>query len=243
MHAPENPRCIAYVDMQWMLRTSKFMFDNQLPNFNPKKFAEHVCAQNGYVLEATKAYIDVPSQEENPWWSSLWRMRVEDLDSAGVKTWFTPQRLRQAQCIVTDAPPTRVYVRSDMEVSIKMSVDIMRDVCTEKAQVVLLISKENKYIELVESLKVFAREEDKYVKIISAYPYAAERGKNGHAGINRTDWFPITAELYEQCTDFIRKPPYHSRQQKNLQSQQDSEVESVENDASTLSSEVATEVA
>jgi hypothetical protein len=75
-----------------------------------------------------------------------------------------------------------------------------------RVDVVLLFSKENKYIELVNQIKKLAREEDRWIKIVSVFPYQEGLGKKGYAGINYTDWMPINANTYRACSEHIRKP-------------------------------------
>ena len=205
MIEPTKPRCIAYADMQWFFRTAKFMFGTKSPSFNPRKIARHICEKQGWDLVSTKAYLDVPALDEFEWWAKLWRYRVEDLEAQGVNMWVTPQRQRQALSM-TDNGAYKVLVRSDIEVTLRLSLDCLSDVILDRVDVVILLTKENKYVELVEKLKAQARAADRYLKIVSAFPYTEGKGKNPHVGIDRVDWWPITADVYKECSDYVRKP-------------------------------------
>lgn len=211
MQVPETPRCIAYCDAQWMFRTAKFMFDMSFPSFNPKKLAEIICTEKGFKLEAVKLYVDVPDFSESQWWSSLWKMRIEDLEKQGIITWHTASRVRQALCVDDPSKPHKVYVKSDMETTVRITSDITRDVVADKADVILLMSKEHKYVELTEALRAYAREHGKWLKLATTYPHAKDRDRNSHAGIDRTDWYPINRDTYMQCTDFVRRPASSAR--------------------------------
>jgi hypothetical protein len=204
MKEPERPRAIAYIDLQWWFRASKFCFDTQYPTFNPKKLAKEVCRTNNWELDNTKCYLDFPAPDVSAFWSELWRMRVEDLQAQGMSTWICPQRTRQMLCVAD--PPHRVTVRSDADIMLRQSLDIHSDVLRNRVDVVLLFSKENKYIELVESIKKTAREEDRWIKIVTVYPYQEGRGKAGYAGINHTDWACVDSHMYKACSERIRKP-------------------------------------
>lgn len=205
MQVPEKPRVISYMDAQWFLRASKFAFDVQLPNINPRKLTEAVAAAHGWETTAVRTYIEVPESRESPFWSRLWTWRIQDLETLGVNVKHTMQRTRTAFSM-DGGVPHKVNVRSDLDTVLHLSLDAVTDVLLNNADVVLLFTSENKYLETTEYLKALSRKNDKYLKIMSAFPYNAERPTCRFAGIDRTDWFPIDWSIYSNCTDFIRKP-------------------------------------
>lgn len=210
MKAPETPRATAYIDLQWWFRAAKFCFDTQLPNFNPKKLAKEICEEKKWDLASTKCYLDVPDPHVSRYWTELWRMRIEDFEAQGMLTWICPQRTRQMLCVDDNTrrgdAPHRVTVRSDADLMLRQSLDIYNDVLRNKADVVLLFTKENKYIELIEAIKKVAREEDRWIKIVTIYPHEKGRGKAGYAGINNTDWISVNHTMYQSCCEYVRKP-------------------------------------
>lgn len=202
MKEPERPRAIAYIDLQWWFRASKFCFDTQYPTFNPKKLAKEVCRTNNWELDNTKCYLDFPAPDVSAFGLNcgacelkIFKLRYVNLDLSATYD----------RCCVL-LIHHRVTVRSDADIMLRQSLDIHSDVLRNRVDVVLLFSKENKYIELVESIKKTAREEDRWIKIVTVYPYQEGRGKAGYAGINHTDWECVDSHMYKSCSERIRKP-------------------------------------
>lgn len=210
MKVPEKPRVISFLDAQWFLRASKFAFDTQLPNINPRKLTAAIAKQYDWDIAGVNMYVDIPDRCDSLFWSQLWAMRCHDLSVQSVNVKSTVQRTRQAFSM-DGGTPHKVNVRSDLDTAINITMDVVTSVAFEKTDVILLFTSENKYLELAEHIKALARNRDTYLKVVSAFPYNAERAGSRYAGIDRTDWYPISWELFRECTDFVRKPTTHQK--------------------------------
>jgi hypothetical protein len=207
--APEQPRVISFIDLQWWLRASKFAFDQQLPNLNPAKLTVALAKEHGWDVAMVRAYVDVPTQQSSLWWHQLWRNRIDDLEQSGVIVNATLQRTRTAWA-VNGNEYEKVSVRSDVETPFHLIQDAVADVALNSCDVVLLFTRETKYLELTEYLKSVAVQQKRWLKIVSAFPYQADAERhvkyNAHNGIDKTDWIRVGYELNRECTDYIRKP-------------------------------------
>lgn len=210
MIVPDRLRVISYIDLQWWLRASKYAFDLQLPNINPMKLTQALATEHKWEVEMVRAYVDVPTVQSSTWWNQLWCNRIADLERDGVIVNATLQRTRTAWAVEGN-DYQKVVVRSDMETPFHLIQDAVADVALNRCDVVVLFTRETKYLELVGYLKSLAKQQNRWLKIVSAFPYTEDSGRgqggfNTHRGIERTDWLRIGYELNRECTDFIRKP-------------------------------------
>ena len=224
MQEPENLRVISYMDVQWFFRAAKFAYGFPLPNSNPLKLTNALAAENKWEVVRSRAYIDVPSPDESEFWHNLWRIRINDFDNAGIATTHFIQRNYMAVAVDQNRSQSnannnqqgktlpKVCVRSEHDVFATMAMEMVSDFLQGNMDVIVIFSNERKYGVIVDYLRFLARKQDRYLKIVSAYPYTYEaHGKQ--AGIDRTDWLRIDGEVMRTCTDFVKKPTTTKNQQ------------------------------
>jgi hypothetical protein len=65
--------------------------------------------------------------------------------------------------------------------------------------VVLLFSQDQDFAELAAKVREIAREQQRWIKIASAYPVGP--GTRNARGVEHTDWIPIDRAAYEACME------------------------------------------
>jgi hypothetical protein len=75
----------------------------------------------------------------------------------------------------------------------------MRAVRQNLADVVLIFSQDQDFSEVADEVRSVAREQDRWIKIASAFPVSPTAPNN--RGINKTDWIRIDRTLYDACID------------------------------------------
>jgi hypothetical protein len=78
-------------------------------------------------------------------------------------------------------------------------MDVIRLAHQKAFDVALLFCRDQDLSEAAEGLRLIARDQNRWIKIASAYPYSPAIRRT--CGINRTDWIRIERALYDSCLD------------------------------------------
>ena len=57
----------------------------------------------------------------------------------------------------------------------------------------------NHFSEVADEIRAIARDQSRWIKIVSAYPWSPTA--TNQRGINKTDWFRISRDMYDKCLD------------------------------------------
>jgi hypothetical protein len=69
----------------------------------------------------------------------------------------------------------------------------------QQYDVALVFSQDQDLSEVAEEVRTIAREQDRWLKIASAFPLSPT--SRNRRGINKTDWIPIDRATYDSCLD------------------------------------------
>ena len=84
-------------------------------------------------------------------------------------------------------------------VDMRIALDIVQRAHAKCYDVALVFSQDQDFAEVADEIRAIAREQERWIKIASAYPYST--ASRTFRGIDRTDWIQIDRELYDQCLD------------------------------------------
>ena len=90
-------------------------------------------------------------------------------------------------------------VGQEKGIDIRLALDVVRLAHQRDYDVALVLSQDQDLSEVADELRVIAREQQRWIKIASAYP-SSPTSRNTR-GINKTDWILIDRALYESCID------------------------------------------
>lgn len=83
-------------------------------------------------------------------------------------------------------------------VDVRIALDVLRLGHRRAYDVALIFSQDQDFSEVAEEIRIIAREQNRWIKIASAFPCAANP-KN--RGIDQTDWIRIDKPTYDLCID------------------------------------------
>lgn len=196
---PGSKRCNIYVDGQNLFHHAKSAFGHSYPNYDIKLLAEHCCVQQTWQLNSIVFYTGIPDPLENLRWYRFWVAKQRQMGRQGIQC--VTRTLRYIDEIVTLEDGTHYSVRVPREkgIDVRIAVDIIRGALRRDYDVALVFSQDQDLAEVAREIREIAREQGRWIKIASAYPY--EAGKGTRKGINHTDWIPIKQADYDACLD------------------------------------------
>ncbi len=196
---PATKRATAFVDGQNLFHAVKEAFGYTYPNYDVKALAERACSQNGWQLKETRFYTGVPCRQENPSWGRFWEKKLLLMSRSGIHTFSREIRYRNQTVVLPNGKEQTVTVGREKGVDIRIALDVVRLARESKYDVAIIFSQDQDFSEVADEIRAIARQQERWVKIASAFPVSPTRRDN--RGINKTDWIPIDREAYEACID------------------------------------------
>ena len=187
------PVAIAFVDGQNLFHAACRVFGRQIPDYDVLALSRRVCEMQGWRLGRVYFYTGVPSRDKSPKWHGFWRSKLRHQRYQGVRVFSRPLRYRA----MGDGEEKGVDVR--------IAVDIIRAVLREECDVALMFSQDQDFSEVGKEVRKIAREQRRWIKIVSAFPSDGDSESDGGAesirGVNNTDWVRIDRDTYDLCLD------------------------------------------
>lgn len=179
---PDIKKAITFFDGQNLYRSAKEAFGVSYPNYCPIRLSKQICKSRGYKLVGIRFYTGVPTKEDSELWNGFWTNKLAHMKRLRVDTIPRP-------------------VRNDREkgVDVKIALDMVRFARLGNYDVGIVFSQDQDLIDAVKEVKEQAWIDDKWIKIVSAFPLSDL--STNRRGINHTDWLPIDSKLYNSCVD------------------------------------------
>ena len=204
---PESKRAIIFVDGQNLFAAIKDCFGYTYPNYDIKSLAWAVAGPQGWTVVETRFYTGIPNAEKDPFWHGFWKRKLTAMERANIRTYarelrYRRKAVRDAQGIpVLDlqGQQLNLEVRQEKGVDMRIALDIVRLAQQERYDVAILFSQDQDFTEVAKEIRSLAREQDRWIKIASAFPTDPSRPYS--RGIDRTDWLPFDRTTYDACID------------------------------------------
>jgi hypothetical protein len=90
-------------------------------------------------------------------------------------------------------------VGQEKGIDVRIALDVVRLAHRRHYDIALVFSQDQDLSEVAEEVRVIAREQNRWLKMASAYPSSPT--SHNERGINKTDWVPISRETYDACID------------------------------------------
>ena len=113
----------------------------------------------------------------------------------GVVVTARPLRRRRRRARLDDGEAVELTVLEEKGIDVRIALDVVRAVLAGSCDVVLLFSQDQDFAELADEVRAIAREQQRWIKIASAYPVGP--GTRNARGVEHTDWTPIDRATYE----------------------------------------------
>jgi uncharacterized LabA/DUF88 family protein len=184
---PPIKNAIAFVDGQNLYRHAKDAFGHHHPNYDPIKLHKAVCERKGWKPTLVRFYTGVPAQIESEMWSGYWASRILSMKRAGIIVTTRPIRYHRQEIELDDGSKKEVTTPQEKGVDVRLALDVVRLARTKQFDVAVIFSQDNDLAELVEEIKEIASEQDRWIKLVCAFPFgeyasydrAASQEQNG----------------------------------------------------------------
>src|SRR5205085_9225245 len=134
----------------------------------------------------TRFYTGVPDPADNAFWNHFWVAKGAQMGREGVHVFTRPLRYRNKQVRLPDGT-THTFLDGDEKgIDLRLALDVIRLAHERRFDVALLFCRDQDLSELADEIKIISREQDRWIKVASAYPYSPAVPR--FRGIDRTEW-------------------------------------------------------
>ncbi len=200
MHAePDIKRAVSFIDGQNLYRHAKDAFGHHHPNYDPRRLADAVCAERGWVNHEVRFYTGVPNADRTPMWHGYWTRRLTAMRRIGITVTTRPLRYRVEQIRLPDGSIHELSVEREKGIDLRLGLDVVRLARNGELDVAIVFSQDQDLAEVAREVRDISRSADRWLKVVSAFP-AGSRATSTR-GIDGTDWFRMEREFYDSCLD------------------------------------------
>ncbi len=204
---PPTKRAVVFVDGQNLFHGAREAFGYTYPNYDVSALAKQVCARQGWELTQVRFYTGIPDVAANRRWHFFWTHKLAAMGRQGVVVYSRALRYRNRTVVLPDGTQHSFLTGEEKGIDVRIALDVMALAHRRTFDVALVMSQDQDLSEVAEEIRTIAREQRRWIKIASAFPHSPT--SRNRRGINKTDWFRIDRELYDQCLDrrdYRRKP-------------------------------------
>ena len=196
---PAVKRAIAFFDGQNLYRHAKDAFGHHYPNYDPQKLFDAVCADNEWESRGVRFYTGTPAFKHDPMWHGYWSNRLLAMRRAGIIVESRRIRYREHDVELPDGTVQTRLVPQEKGIDLRLGLDVVRLARVGQLDVAVIFSQDQDLAEVVKEVKAIARETDRWIKVVSAFPAGSEA--TAKRGINGADWYPMDQAFYDACLD------------------------------------------
>ena len=171
-------KVITLFDGQNLFHMARHAFDGVPSRINPQALALLVCQKQGWVLAETRYYTGIHSSQENARLNAVVQTHLKKMDAVGVHTYSRVLHYHKG-------------IGREKGIDMRIALDAINIVHTKSADVILLFSQDQDFVELAEEIRTLNRIYGGSVKIASAFPDAPT-----FRGIYKTDWLKYSKADY-----------------------------------------------
>jgi hypothetical protein len=108
-------------------------------------------------------------------------------------------RYRNKEILLPDGT-THTFLDGDEKgIDLRLALDVISLAHSRAFDVGILFCRDQDLTELADEVKTISKEQDRWIKVASAYPYSP--AVKHYRGIDRTEWIQITRSTYDACID------------------------------------------
>ncbi len=199
MDRPLEPRAVSFFDGQNLFHGAKAAFGHVFPNYDPLSLARDVCARQNWLCSDVRFYTGVPDPSDNPFWNHFWTAKCAQLGREGITVYTRSLRYRNKSVRLPDGSSFSFLDGDEKGIDVRIALDVIRLAHERVFDVALLFCRDNDLSEVADEIRRIARDQHRWIKIASAYPYSP--AVRGIRGIDKTDWIRIERATYDACLD------------------------------------------
>lgn len=195
---PLRKRAVVFFDGQNVFHTAKELWGHSFPNYDPLALSRLVCARESWRLHEVRFYTGVPSNKYDARWHGFWSRKIAHMGQQGVFCFTRQLRYHQEEVVLGDGSRHAIHIGREKGIDIRIALDVIRLAQARVFDVAVIFSQDSDLSEVAAEIRRLARDQNRWVKMASAFPYDAKRPRRG---IDRTDWLPISRAEYDSCLD------------------------------------------
>lgn len=196
---PVCKRAAVFVDGQNLYHAAKDAYNYTYPNYDVEALARSVCMTQGWDLREIRFYTGVPAPDDNAAWNHFWVAKMATMGRQGIVVYSRPLRYRYRRIELPDGAQHTFLAGEEKGIAVRIAIDVIRMAHRGEYDVVVILSQDQDLSEVAKELRVIAREQDRWLKVASAFP-ASITARN-RRGIEATDWIRIDKATYDSCLD------------------------------------------
>ena len=197
--APPTPRAAVFVDGQNLFHSVRAAFGYTFPNYDALALADALCRARGWLVGSVNFYTGLPDKREQPEWTTFWAGKLSVMGRQGVRAFTRPLRYRIKAVALADGSIRVARVGEEKGIDVRIALDVLNGGYRREFDVAVIISQDQDLAEVADDIRAIAREQQRWIKIASAYPVSAT--SRNRRGIDKTDWIPIDRASYDLCID------------------------------------------
>ena len=167
---PDPKRAVVFIDGQNLYRCAKDAFGHYHPNYDVKKLSERICQDKNWELKQIRFYTGVPDPTDNAPWHQFWSAKLAYLGKIGVHVYSRSLRYRNEVIKLSDGTSKTILVGREKGIDVRIALDIVRLAHRRDYDVALVFSQDQDLSEAADEVKVISTEQDRWIKISSAFP-------------------------------------------------------------------------
>jgi len=196
---PPVKRATVFVDGQNLFHAARAAFDRTYPDYDVHALGRAICASNGWTPSEICFYTGLPEPSDSARWHRFWMAKLAAMGRQGVYVVSRPLRYRNQTVRLPDGTEHTVLVGEEKGIDVRIALDVIRLAHRREYDVAVVLSQDQDLAEVAEEIRVIAREQDRWIKIVSAFPWSPT--SRNRRGIDKTDWIRIDRALYDACLD------------------------------------------
>ena len=196
---PASKRTIVFIDGQNLFHSARESFGYAYPNYDVRALAEALCRARDWDLVEVRFYTGVPHAADDAYWNTFWAGKLGVMGRQGVRVFSRSLRYRNKKLKLPDGTLHTFLTGEEKGIDVRIALDVIRLAHRKSYDVALLLSQDQDLSEVAEEIRAIAREQERWVKIASAFPFSPTSRNRG--GIQRTDWIRIDRATYDACLD------------------------------------------
>lgn len=205
---PQHKRAISFVDGQNLFYATKEAFGYSHPNYDVNALSRSLARARGWDLVQVRFYTGIPDVGDDAEKNHFWSGKLAVMGKQGVEVFTRPLRYRNRRVRLPDNTTHTFLAGEEKGIDVRIALDIIRLARLRQYDLALIFSQDQDLSEVAEEIRVLAREQDRWIKVASAFP-SSPTSRN-RRGINKTDWIKIDRATYEASLDrrdYRRKQP------------------------------------
>lgn len=196
---PQKKRVVTFFDGQNLYHAAKAAFGHTYPNYDVIKLSQEICTGKGWQLQQVRFYTGVPDLTDDANWHRFWAAKLLHMSRQKVHVFSRSLRYRNRRIRLPDGTEQTFLYAEEKGIDVRIAIDIIRMAHHAEYDVALVFSQDQDLSEVADEVRVIAREQDRWIKVASAYPVSPVVPKQ--RGIDKTDWIPIDRATYDACLD------------------------------------------